>query len=228
MSGISNITVSTDPRLSSGKGPARRIRAEGKIPAVVYGPSIEGQPISVHPKDVQSILSAPQGRNTVVTLQLAGASQLALLKSYEYHPVTRAILHADFYAVALDRPVLVQVPFVLVGKARGVASEGGTLRQIFRTLPVLATPDKIPTKIEYDVTNLGVGETVHVRDLVLPDGLRVKLDGGQTVANLIAPEKEVAVAAEAVKGAPAGKAAKGAKAPAAAAPAAKAPAAKKK
>lgn len=225
MSSLSEITINAATRTLGGKSAAKRVRRSGKVPAVVYGPGEKGLAISIDSKDVQAILTSPLGRNTVVKLAFDGHEQLALLKSYDHHPLTRAIEHADFYTVKLDRPVVVQVPFTLKGRAKGVALDGGTLRQIFRTLPVFATPDKIPAKLEADVTALGVGEGIHVRDLDLPEGVLIRLDQGQTLANVVAPEKEDtkaagAEAAPAAKGAPAAKAA-----PAAAA---KAPAAKKK
>ena len=223
------ISIQATTRVANGKGPAGRVRASGKVPAIVYGPGEKGRAISVEAKDIKSILHAPLGSNTVVTLTVDGHSQLALLKSFDHDPMTRGVVHADFYSVALDRPILVQVPFVLTGKSKGVASEGGILRQIYRSLPVITTPDKIPAKIEADVTNLGLGESLHIRELNLPAGVAVKLDANQTVVSIVAPEKDTeaakaATAAPDAAKAPAGKDAK------AAAPAkdAKAPAAKKK
>jgi len=196
-----SITIQASTRSATGKGPARRTRNQGKLPAVMYGPGDEGHPIAIDAKDVKAILAAPLGKNTVVTLALEGRSTLALLKSFEHHPLTREIRHADFYTVTGDRKIVVRVPFVLTGKSKGVATEGGVLRQIYRELPVLTTPDKIPAKIEADVTNLGLGESFHVRELTLPEGVAVKLDAAQTVASVVAPEKEEAKAA--VPGAPA-------------------------
>src|SRR5207244_1091380 len=141
-------------RTGNGKGPARRLRASGKLPAIVYGPGHEAMQVTIDPKDVRTILNAPLGRNTVVTLSLDGSNQLAMLKSFEYHPMSRDVEHADFYTVQLDRPIIVEVPFLTTGKARGVAVGGGVLRQVFRKLAVKCTPDKIPAKIELDVTNL--------------------------------------------------------------------------
>lgn len=195
------ITVSASKRTGQGKGPARRTRAEGKVPAIVYGPREDARSIAVNARDVKSILAAPLGRNTVVTLDLEGASSLAMLKSFDHHPLTREIIHADFYTVTLDRAVVVPVPFVVTGKSKGIAVEGGVLRQIFRTLAVRCTPDKIPAKIEIDITNLGLNESLHVRDLSLPEGVTVKLDAGQTIVSVVAPEKDEVKAA--APGAPA-------------------------
>lgn len=226
---ITNITIPATARAATGKGPARRVRYDGKVPAVIYGPGEDATPIAVVAKDVKSILSAPLGRNTVVTLDIDGKTSLALLKSYEHHPLTRQILHADFYKVTLDRKVLVRVPFVLTGKAKGVAQQGGILRQVYRELPVLTTPDKIPAKIEADVTNLELGQGFHVRELSLPEGVAVKYDAGQTLASIVAPEKDDKAAAEApAAAAKAAAPAKDAKAAPAKDAKAAAPAAKKK
>jgi large subunit ribosomal protein L25 len=185
-----SITIQSITRTNTGKGPARRTRAQGKLPAVMYGPGDVGHPIAVDAKDVKAILASPLGKNTLVTLAFEGRSTLALLKAVEHHPLTREIRHADFYTVTLDRKIVVRVPFVVKGKAKGVASEGGILRQIFRELPVITTADKIPSKIEVDVTTLGLGESLHVRDLNLPEGVAVKLDANQTVVSVVSPEKD--------------------------------------
>lgn len=220
------LTLKATRRIARGKGPARRLRAAGKLPAIVYGPGQPSVPIAVEPKQIRQILTSPMGRNTVVTLDIDGTPQLALLKSFEYHPVTREIEHADFYTVHPERPLVTEVPFVLVGRAKGVA-EGGQLQQVYRKLRVKCTPDKIPAKIEVDVSGLGLGATLHVRDLPLPEGVKVMLDPGQTVVSVTAPEKEErGQATGGESAAPAATAA--AKAPAAGAAAAKAPAPGKK
>lgn len=205
------ITIHASRRAGHGKGPARRTRDEGKIPAIVYGPGEAGQSISVSDKDVKAILNSPNGRNTVVTLDIDGNTSLAMLKTFDHHALTRKVTHADFYTVKLDRRVEVPVPFLLIGKSKGVAIDGGVLRQIFRTLTVRCTPDKIPAKLEGDVTNLGLGESLHVRDLVLPEGVTVALDPSQTIASVAAPEKEDIKAAEATAAKDAKPAAKDAK-----------------
>ena len=209
-----SITIHATARAAGGKGPAGRVRASGKVPAIVYGPGEKGRAISVEAKDIKAILHSPLGGNTVVTLTVDGHTQLALLKSFDHDPMTRGVVHADFYSVSLDRKITVQVPFVLTGKSKGIANEGGILRQIFRSLPVVTTPDKIPAKIEADISNLGLGESLHVRELSLPEGVSIKLDGSQTIVSIVAPEKDTEAAkvpgapAADAKAAPAGKDAK--------------------
>jgi large subunit ribosomal protein L25 len=218
-----NLRVEGSKRPSNGKGPARRLRAAGKLPAVLYGPGKPATSIAIQPKDVKNVLGQPTGRNTVFTLSLDGEEQLAMVRNFEYHPISRELLHADLYSVSLDRTIDIEVPFVLTGKSKGVAL-GGVLQQIFRKLPVRCTPDKIPAKIELDITHVDVNQSVATKALSLPEGVRVMLDPNQTIMSVVAPEKE--------RGEPAAAAAAPAKDAKAAAPAkdakAAAPAAKKK
>ncbi|MDP3278928.1 MAG: 50S ribosomal protein L25 [Deltaproteobacteria bacterium] len=221
-----SIKVEATSRIANGKGPARRLRASGKLPAIVYGPGLTGTAIAMDPKNIKTVLTAPMGRNTVFTLEIDGVAQLAMVKSFDIHPMTREVEHADLYSVSLDREIDVEVPFVLVGKSKGVAA-GGILQQIYRKLPVRCTPDKIPAKIEADVTSVETGQSVATKTLVLPTGVRVMLDANQTVASIVAAEidrTEAETPAADAKGAKGKAAAK----PAAAAVAAKPAAAAKK
>lgn len=209
------IKIEGQKRPSSGKSPARRLRAAGKLPAVVYGPGKTAASVAINPKDVKTVLSQPLGRNTVFTLSIDGAEQLAMVKSFEYHPISRDLLSADLYTVSLDRAVEIEVPLVLTGKSKGVAL-GGVLQQIYRKLPVRCTPDKIPAKLELDITNVEVNQSVATKALPLPEGVKVMLDANQTIVSVVTPEKEKADAAAApaagaaAAAAPAGKDAKAA------------------
>ncbi len=229
------IKLAAEKRTENGKGPARRLRAAGKIPAVAYGKNLAAMQLSVDPKALLSALTRAHGRNAVVELSVEGASAItAMVREYSHHPVSRAILHADFIQVNLGEPVDVEVPFKLTGKAKGVVL-GGITMQVFRTLPVRCVPEKIPALIELDVTDLGLGESTKVSQLTLPEGVTVRLPAEQTVAAVVAPDKrgeEEAAAAPAAaaggKAAAAPAAAAGGKAAPAAAAAAKPAADKKK
>jgi len=221
------IKVSASRRDEHGKGAARRLRSEGKIPAVAYGKSLPTQALAIGPEAIKAVLASERGRNTVVTLDVDGKAGLTvLLSDYQYHPMTRSLLHADFVQIHLDQPVNVEVPLELVGKAAGVVA-GGTLRQVFRKLPIRCLPGQIPVKITHDVTALGLDGHVGTKDLTLPEGVSVRLPAEQTVASVVTEivraEEEAAPAAAAAAAPAAGAAA--AK-PAAGAAAAKAPAAK--
>jgi large subunit ribosomal protein L25 len=229
------IKLTASRRTEAGKGPSRRLRREGKIPAITYGMKHAPLPIAVSPKELKAALSGPHGRNTVIELSVSdgGSSSkfTALVKEYAHHPVSREIVHADFTQIDLAQPVDVNVPFKLTGKCVGVVA-GGVLGQIYRALPIRSLPEKIPSLIELDVTDLELGASKKASDVKLPEGVTIRLAPEQTVAVVAAPDKrgEAEDAAAAAAGAAKAAAAPGAAAaPAAAAggPAsAKAPAAK--
>lgn len=186
-------------RTGAGKGPSRRLRREGQIPAIAYGTDIQPQPLAVSPKELATVLATVHGRNSVIELQIDGKEKMtAMVRQYSHHPVSRAILHADFLQIDMAKPVDVDVPFKLVGKCKGVV-EGGVLLQVYRTLPIRSLPEKIPSLIELDVTELGLGESTKTSQLALPEGVTVRLPSEQTIAVVNAPDKkaEAEAAAEA-------------------------------
>src|SRR6266542_5636730 len=211
------IKLDANVRTQSGKSSAKRLRREGQIPAVAYGKDLETVALSLAPKGLHEILKSEHGQNTVVELGVGGKKITALLRDYALHPVTRELLHADFVEIKLDKPVDVEVPFVCKGKAAGVVL-GGILRQVYRKLPIRCLPEKIPAVIEHDVTALNLGDHVKTSDLSLPAGVTVRLPADQTVAGVVAPEKEKPEEMEAA-GAAAGAPVTAAAAPGAAAPA---------
>ncbi len=185
-------------RNAAGKGAARRLRREGFVPAIAYGKGRPTTAISVSPKDVTAVLKTELGRNSVVELDLAGQKMLAMIRDYTLHPLQRDLEHVDFIEVHLDKPVDVDVPLIPRGKAVGVTT-GGVLRVVYRTVPVRCLPDKIPAKLEADVTHLELGMHVATKELKLPEGVVVRLPAEQTLIAVVAPEKEEVV--EAVPGA---------------------------
>jgi large subunit ribosomal protein L25 len=223
------IKLDANLRSQSGKTYARRLRRDGRIPAIAYGKELESLPVAITPKGLTDVLKSAHGQNTVVELAVEGNKKVTvLLREYTVHPVTREPLHADFVEIKLDKPVDVEVPFVCKGKAAGVVL-GGIMRQVYRRLPIRCLPEQIPVVIEHDVTALNLGDHVKAAELTLPKGVTVRLPPDQTVAGVVAPEKEKPEdAAAATPGAPAGASqAPGATAAATAAGAAAAPAAGK-
>jgi large subunit ribosomal protein L25 len=201
------IKISAAPRVQGGKGAARRVRNGGQVPVVAYGKQLASQPLSVPPEQLLQVLASAHGRNSVIEVDVGGKSKFtALLCDYQYHPVTRRFLHADLLQISLDQEVDVDVALELTGKAAGIVL-GGTLRQVFRSLPIRCLPEKIPVKITHDVTSLGIDDHVAVRDLALPEGVKVRLPPERTlvavVKEKIVVEEETAAAAPAA-GAPAG------------------------
>lgn len=208
-------SLKAQTRSANGKGEARRVRRAGLVPAVAYGKELASTAIAVPPKEVAAILKSELGKNTVLNLELDGKSLLAMIRDYTVHPVARSLEHIDFVEVKLDRPVDVEVPLLPVGKPVGVA-KGGVLRVVHRLVPVRCLPDRIPVKIETDVTHLELGQHIATQDLKLPEGVSVRLPAEQTLVAVVAPEKEV----EEVPAPGAAAAAGAAAAPGAAAPAA--------
>ncbi|MGO8993951.1 MAG: 50S ribosomal protein L25 [Polyangiaceae bacterium] len=182
--------LAADARTAIGKGEVRRIRAAGKVPAVAYGKTLKSTPIAVSPKDVVGILTSEHGRNSVIRLGLAGATDLlVMIRDYSYHPVTRTLEHVDFVQVKLDQPVDVDVPLFGLGKAAGL-TQGGIVRVVYRTVPVRCLPDRIPVKLEVDISHLALGEHVSTQDLKLGAGVTVRLPPEQTLIAVVTPEKE--------------------------------------
>ena len=182
--------VTAKPRSESGKGAARRLRHSGQVPAVAYGKELVATSLSVTPKDIVTVLKSERGQNTVLQMKVEGGDDmLVMIKHYTYHPVTRSLEHVDFVQVKLDRPVDVEVPLQANGKAAGVAA-GGLLRQVFRMLPVRCLPDRIPLKIDADVSALELGYAIATKDLQLPEGVEVRLAPELTVISVVAPEKD--------------------------------------
>jgi large subunit ribosomal protein L25 len=173
-----------------GKGEAKRLRASGWVPAVAYGKGLTSALLSVSPKDVLAILTSERSQNTVIQMETgAHGKLLVMIKDYMYHPVHRGLEHVDFVQVKLDQPVEVNVPLVHQGKPAGVVA-GGIIRVVYRSVPVRCLPDKIPLKLEIDITHLELNEHVSTQDLKMPEGVTVRLPAEQTLIAVVTPEKE--------------------------------------
>ena len=164
-------TLDAVKRDTRGKNEARRLRAAGKIPAVVYGVQKEGdQPktveVAVDPKPLMRILHSGSGVNTLITLKVDGEGESrVLVKEFLVDPITSSLMHADFYRVNMDRRIQVSVQVVVKGEPRGVKVEGGVLEILHREIELECLPAEIPSAIEIDVSNLGLNESIHLRDV---------------------------------------------------------------
>jgi len=163
-------TLEATKRTDKGKNQARRHRAAGRLPAVVYGPGTGGTsetsiPVTVDPKALSKILHSETGQNTIISLQIEGASVPVLVKDFLLQPVTHHLLHADFYRVAMDRKLIVKVPVSLKGEAKGVKQQGGILDFVTREFEIEVLPADIPESIEIDVTELLMHQGVRIRDV---------------------------------------------------------------
>jgi large subunit ribosomal protein L25 len=158
-------TLEAVTRESRGKNEARRLRVSGQIPAVVYGGGQDPQAVAVSPKELSRLLHSESGLNTLIDLQLAGATTKVIVKAYLLQPVTHQLLHADFYRVDLKKKVQVKVAVRLHGEPRGVKVQGGVLDFVHREIEVETLPAEIPEHIDIDVSGMMIGDGVYVRDV---------------------------------------------------------------
>ncbi len=189
-----------------GKGPARRLRSEGKLPAVFYGPEVEPTPLTVDPKALESALRGPRGRNTLFEVAFGGATHLAMVRDVVVEPVSRELVHADLLRVTDETPVKAEIPFRTTGRAAGVV-KGGKLNVTRRTVSVKTTPGNIPTEIVVDVTDLDLFQAITVKDLQLPEGVEATLSPSLTLAIVLEDRRAAKEAADkaAAEAAPAAK-----------------------
>lgn len=181
-------SLSVEPRQDTGKGVARKLRAAGRIPAVIYADGKEARHGAVDPARLQEIFRKSQNRNTVVQLEIDGATVPALVKEAQRHPVSRALLHVDFLTVRADKPVEVMVPIRGVGRPAG-AAVGGKLEVYRRKLRVRCAYDRIPETLDVDVTPLEVGGTVKASEVPTPEGVEVVFDHDFKVLGVVGKRK---------------------------------------
>lgn len=185
-------------RNNTGKGVARKLRGEGLIPAVFYGHKSAPIALSLNPTELKKIINSESGRNTLITLKFEGKKEkerVALLKDLQLTPLKRTYLHADLYEVLMDEKITARVPIHFVGKAIGV-KEGGIEQHSRREIDVRCLPGNLPDFIEADVTNLAIGDSLHVKDLKLSEGIEVLDPAGDTIVTIIAPAAEKVVTPE--------------------------------
>jgi len=192
-----------------GKNEARRTRAAGKVPAVVYGATAggankEATAIAVEPKALLKILHSDSGANTLISLKVAGGAEAkVLVKDYLLDPITHAILHADFYRVAMDRLLQVTIPVTVKGEPRGVKQQGGILEFVKREIEIECLPADIPEHIEIDVTELMLHQGIRVRDVATNPKWTALTDADMMLVHVIQPKvEEAAPAADAAAAAP--------------------------
>ena len=189
------ISINATKREELGTANARRIRRAGQIPAVVYGHGQEASTITITPEDANKI----SGHNGLVEINCScGAKKMVVVKEVQRHPLIAGILHVDFLEVDMDEIITSVVPVVSEGEAAGTR-QGGQLEQVLMELEIKSLPANVPDSITVDVSNLELGEAIHVKDLVLPEGVTADVDESLIVFHVRAPKTE----AEAEEAAPA-------------------------
>jgi large subunit ribosomal protein L25 len=184
---MASATLSAETRNDRGKGVARKLRAAGRVPGVVYGHGREPQSLSLVARDLDKLLSHIAAGSTVIELTLGTGTTKTLIREIQRHPFKKQILHIDFMELVAGEKVIVDIPLVFVGIPEGVRLSGALLEQIVHSIEVNVDPSNIPNHIDVDVTNLAMGHSLHVRDLVLPAGLEVLTDEDTTICAVIAP-----------------------------------------
>jgi len=193
-------TLQAEKRDGRGKNEARRLRASGRIPAVVYGAEKnKAVEISVDPKVLLRILHSESGVNTLIGLQgvEAGGGKV-LVKEYQIDPIDHRLLHADFYAVAMDKALTVTVPIILKGEAKGVKQQGGIVDFVNRELEIQCLPGDIPEHIDIDVSDLMLHQGVRVRDLPATGKWTAITDPDTMIVHVVSVKAEEPAATEAV------------------------------
>jgi len=180
------ISLKGERRPSVGKGGARKSRAAGRIPGIVYGHGETPVPMSISAREFELAMLHHKGGNVIVNLALNPGEYTALIRDVQYDPLSRAILHLDFQHISLTETVEVKVSVHLTGLAVGVKDGGGVLEQITREVEVRCLPTAIPPRFDLDVSALGIGQSVHVSDLKV-EGVTVLTEPEVTIATVVAP-----------------------------------------
>jgi len=179
-------TLQAEKRDGRGKNEARRLRATGRIPAVVYGAEKgKAVEIAVDPKVLLRILHSESGVNTLIGLTLDGSDTRVLVKEYQLDPIDHKLLHADFYAVAMDKKLTVTVPIVIKGEPKGVKQQGGIVDFVNREIEVECLPADIPEHIDIDISELMLHQGVRVRDLAKSDKWEPVSDAEMMIVHVV-------------------------------------------
>jgi large subunit ribosomal protein L25 len=184
---MAKATLNATVRSERGTGVARKLRQAGQVPAVIYGHGREAQSLVINAREIDKLLTQIAAESTVIEVTVEGRTAQTLIREIQRHPFKKQILHVDFQELVAGEKVTIDVPLVFVGIPEGVRLSGALLEQIMHSIEVFADPTKIPNHIDVDVTNLAMGHSLHVRDLVLPEGLEVLSDEDATICAVIAP-----------------------------------------
>lgn len=176
-------TLQAEAREQFGKGAAHRLRAAGKIPGLVYSGGNEPLHITLDPAELRLVFQRSGNPNTVLNIKLGDVEKLVLLKATQKHPVSRDLLHADFFEISPDKEVVVEVPIKEFGRAKGLIM-GGKLQRLRRTVPVKALPANIPAVIEVDITEMDLGDFMRASDIKAPEGAELSYENDFNVFSM--------------------------------------------
>jgi large subunit ribosomal protein L25 len=185
--------VAAEARESRGKNEARRVRVNGRIPAVIYGAFQDPRAISLNPKDILRIIHSKTGHNSIFDVEVSGAEKTPVIVADEqYHPVKGTLMHIDLKRIDLTRKLRVSVPVHVSGDAKGVKQQGGVLDIVTKTIEIECVPDDIPDQFDVDVTDLMIGTNIRVSDLPVKEGVRVLTAPEAVIAHVVGIREEAA------------------------------------
>ena len=185
------LKLAAQNRTLSGRNAVKKVKAAGFVPAVIYGDKNQPQNLQIAIRDINALMAHASSENILVDLEITDGpnkvSRLALIHEVQHHPVGRQVLHVDFQAVSATETLTASVPVEPVGEANGVKNFGGLLSQNLHEIELECLPKDLPESIQVDVSGLNIGDSIHVRDLVLPAGVTSTLDGDLTVFAVAEP-----------------------------------------
>lgn len=190
--------VAAEPRSSRGKNEARRVRATGRIPAVIYGAFQEPRAVSVNPKDILKIIRGKSGHNSIFDVDIQGLEKTPVIVADEqYHPVKGTLMHIDLKRIDLTRKLRIFIPIHTTGEPKGVKQQGGVLDVVTRRIEIECIPDDIPDQYDVDVTELMIGSSIRVAELPVKEGVRILTAPEAVVAHVVGIKEEVVATPEA-------------------------------
>ena len=188
---MENLSLSVNKRALKGKSGARAVRKAGNIPGVVYGIT-DSTPLTISPKELEALLGTRAGANVIFQLNVEGeaaSDRPVIVKELQRDPMKDTIVHADFLEIRMDEKIEIAVPLSLSGESPG-EKMGGTVSQLLRELEVSCLPNAIPEQIEVDVSEVEIGDVIHVRDLLIPEGVELVADPDDPVMTVMVPVEE--------------------------------------
>jgi large subunit ribosomal protein L25 len=190
---MQRIDLEVEMRDRTGKGPARGIRRDGKIPGVLYGQG-KSTPLILNPKDLSKILHSPSGENALISLKIKGAKdkhdRTAILRDFQTDPISGEVLHADLFEISMTQALKIKVPLEVVGGTPAGVKEGGVLQHNMREVEVECLPSSIPDRFSLDASSLKIGDAIHVRELNVPPGVKILEESDTVVVSVAAPISE--------------------------------------
>ncbi|MBU6241251.1 MAG: 50S ribosomal protein L25 [Acidobacteria bacterium] len=194
---MANASLSAELGRPTGSAASRRLRSDDKIPGVLYGHGMAPVALSVARRDLRSALSGPAGVNTIIDLNVGGATYPTIVKELQRHPVRRTVSHIDFQQISMTEEIVVSVPINLSGTAKAVVADGGLVDAAVDSIEVRTTPSSMPNEILIDITNMTVNDVIHLRDIAMPAGVTAVGDPDLVVVTVLTTRAEAPTAAAA-------------------------------